>query len=491
MRVFNHVLVTVFLVTHTFATNPALCQMALAKYMEKVRVVHRWDLGGEVVPGDLRNTLLRYDGRSSISAAYPSPIGKVVATTTVGPIEQVEQVAASEDVSVFFAKSAREGQAHFVVKHFHDCREKLKQSVSVSAVVPKTFFAKLLRGKSVKLADSGEVPLVKEYALSAALATMGIPIPKMRFISRLTPLTASAQWDFDWPDRALCDDCVKAGAVVRTLVENRAGPTMTAFFGEWRNTYRSVFEDGNLAAVSLDLIQDIIWAGFHTFNFLDQMHAVGAFHGDIHGGNVAFAKPGGDLSMHVQTGLATAKLVLIDLGEAGLICGNQDDLKTPPDFALALLSPWQLEGMGIRGFRDDAYRVLEMMANWFSWGNWNKFGAIVRQRNPENARAALHTMKLNLPLFGSDWEFAQDDGFYECFGIFESVVDSKVLGYLRRELGCVLGHVRSLDENTTPVDFKLVTKTLTGVLNKLGDYASGVSDASVFELSSSSCVITE
>lgn len=156
--------------------------------------------------------------------------------------------------------------------------------------------------------------------------------PEVKYLSRAyIPETVS---DVKMPNSKKSTMCPNSGVrvQVRLVIMGRAGCDL----------------------VSIDKIDflDAIVIGIQIFENLEKLQNINVVHGDIHSGNVAFADDESD------------QIVLIDFGRASI--RPQRDSRIDADTAVhchPIYSPWEAVGStGLRTFRDDAYRVLLVLA---------------------------------------------------------------------------------------------------------------------------------
>ena len=191
-------------------------------------------------------------------------------------------------------------------------------------------------------ADCGKMspihPLLRDAWFQHRLQSSGI-VPTVHYISPPARLThiASLKTSFflDAYHRA---KCIENGGTVRFMIIQRIE------FDLYRLGRSTPDGDFNNAL-------EVLRVGMKG---LEEMHATGIVHGDVHPGNLAIGK----------FGSAEQKLVFMDFGlathieEAAVL---QDHVAEPLSYIHWLYSPWEL--WGFRGsFRDDAYRLLIVVA---------------------------------------------------------------------------------------------------------------------------------
>ena len=106
------------------------------------------------------------------------------------------------------------------------------------------------------------------------------------------------------------------------------------------------------------VLSQIIETGIELINMVKKIHDLGIVHGDIHANNIGY------LNGH---------LVLIDFGLSQLVVDSFESFQSPnprPHLNPLLLSPWQLIGGSPISFRDDIYRVAEVISVMLTNGHY-------------------------------------------------------------------------------------------------------------------------
>ena len=175
--------------------------------------------------------------------------------------------------------------------------------------------------------DSRLHPLLIEYWLGVEAARIGVAAMPI-FVSPAARMVLNQKVpNYLYQDRT---DCVAAGGVVRFMVMERAGDCLN-----------KVSHRGMRRAATV---------GVELMTALRALHAIGIFHGDVHGGNICQARGHSD------------KFVLIDFELGGFTDGESDDPIRPPlSWVHASLTPWQLDGRPFAR-RDDVFKTMEVVA---------------------------------------------------------------------------------------------------------------------------------
>lgn len=151
-----------------------------------------------------------------------------------------------------------------------------------------------------------------------------------------------------------------------------------------------------------------------------------------------------------------AQLTLIDLGISAIICGNKSDLQSPEGCNEVFLSTWQMNG-GTRGYRDDVFRALELIA-------WLMSNGQLYILEHTSTLAGIRINKFILPLFGKG-------GFkteYDCFKVARAVgVHETTIEKLTSVMSDTLNYVRKIPTYDTPVDYDQVIPKLEEAMNVL------------------------
>ena len=254
--------------------------------------------------------------------------------TPIGLFQIVGELARFSISIVYTAASEGSPDARFVIKYMLDCSA---------------------------LEEHIPVDLTREYTLSKVLSGTRVT-PEVYYLS--PPIAFSAEFGFALSDGQV-QDCVAARAQVRYIVEERVGPTLRAYMTTMGLRMRST---RNSREAQIQHILEVVSVGHATLNSLQTLHSTGVVHGDIHDRNLAFEALVNDmLELFPSNG---QNVVLLDLGMSGII-SNPEEMKSSEFASQRIASPWQLRGDS-RGFRDDAFRVLEMMARFMSFGRFDQ-----------------------------------------------------------------------------------------------------------------------
>ena len=342
----------------------------------------------------------------------------------VGP-----SVHTSFDSKIFFARKEGIREANFVVKYMHDC-------------------GVLMDPRSGLTFENAYVPLVHDFAFSYLLSRSGV-VPRLVWKSELTPLPLqSGIFEMSVEET---EDCLASGALFRTLVEERAGLTLEDHFANLMLALEFRPDSPSRRTAEEAYLREVIWATSEALKLLEVAHSGGIVHGDFHGRNIAFRGPG------------KRALVLIDLGMAALVCSESVRSETPERISVGIRTPWQLEEQGVKGFRDDVFRVLETMANWLSFGAWDESVQRIIA-DPQIPRAEkkvlMRQFKMRAKLFGRGVN-------YDAFHVLKNI-DPETIRFVREVMDDIMMYVRIIPSADTPVEFEYLQEQLGEISERVG-----------------------
>ena len=197
-------------------------------------------------------------------------------------------------------------------------------------------------------------PLVDEYLFGSILADVGVA-PKTWYLSPPSTLVHLRSPASRYISKNLLekyDKCVDLKTEVRFLVQERVGVTWSKYF-KYLSSKKSA--ESNL------VIESELKIARKAIELVQQAHAAGILHGDIHPGNIAFKNP--DLSFE-EIVPGESEMVLIDFGMANSLFdpSTMSSVSSLQTLNLLLLSPWQLSRDEPAAPRDDVIRIIDSVA---------------------------------------------------------------------------------------------------------------------------------
>ena len=230
-------------------------------------------------------------------------------------------------------------------------------------------------------------------------------------------------------------ECSAKGGVVRALLMEQPGRSLGEHVVAWWEKVENPQRLEYRHRVEHAFLKEVVAVTTDALGLLKLIHQEGVVHGDIQENSFAFGTASGRVS----------SLLLTNFRTATLMCGSDESSNLTPAFAFNV-SPWQLEGDGERGFRDDIFLLLEMTANMFS------FNQLSITKHSFSDRESLRLFKMNADIFGSvkSPEFA-----YDCFSRFDNIAPA-VVGSLKSIFNDLLAYGRSIPEPSTFPDFELM-----------------------------------
>ena len=342
--------------------------------------------------------------------------------------------------SVIFEATHVDSETPLIAKYAIDCTQKMmvvapRRSVFGRSLPPHPLENSLVR----EFAIAGAVS--RAARVSAQVISISGPLPYD--LSPRFGTTQKMQFGFSWDTR---DACIAANSEVRLLLQQRVGMTVLQF-----RAAKLAFRDNEVL-----YLKEGVWVGQKSLHLLRELHSHGVVHGDFHAANVAF------LETEPPTSSRERDLVLIDFGEAALMCGPRNLRKTPPGLSTNLLSVWQLEGDGLKGFRDDAFRLFELLADWISSGAFRRMlKSILNENEPSQAETLVHMAKSQLRYFSDNppITFGETTIRFSAFQMYQKVPMESV-ETLQSLLETGMDHIRSLPTPESPVDFELLSGLL-------------------------------
>ena len=246
-----------------------------------------------------------------------------------------------------------------IVKFVDNCAEMpgfvryIEKKHGVGKLIPNFGILRSVK-KALSFSDDSVINLadevVREFAFQrragikevAAVAEWLSPPSRITSMADQLGLEAKSDWE----------ECRKANASVRVLVQNRIGPTVGDYI---RDDWEAHKED---PARRARRARAIVVLGMKSLQLLKELHTeTGIVHNDAHGDNIAF--------LHLEapateTELLNSQLLLIDFGEAALACGEWKPRESDKELARASAWPGQPPS-----FRNDILRLIESWADEF------------------------------------------------------------------------------------------------------------------------------
>ena len=369
----------------------------------------------------------------------------------MGEISLGKHVASTSSVSVYFA--GRDSAQNLVVKHMNDCVERVLSRVIQNKPLNPSLFQ-----ISSWQRNSDPTLLTAEFALSRVLRDTGL-VPSVVWASGLVPFNAKNEFGFGLT-RERASICAKLGTTVRTIVEIRHGPTV-------REILHSRSEKASEGDKQMEFLREVILVAKKTLGLLEPLHAAGFIHGDIHDKNVALEDRNAGLE---DDSVVDKKLILIDLGLGAIVCGDSAALRSPDSVSYTLASPWQLTGL--RGYRDDVFRVLEMMARQMSFGELEMVEKRLEERVQSETINFVPVLRLSefrreFSAFKKSFNFFSHSSTthpYYCFEKYDSLSEL-ALDFLEAQLGCLWRYMQSVPSHDSRIDYRLFERRLDTLLS--------------------------
>ncbi len=184
-------------------------------------------------------------------------------------------------------------------------------------------------------------PLLKDYWFLRRLGDWNIA-PKAYFLSADVAMpwriTLKTNFRMKLQDRIQCS---KSGGKVRMMGVEKIGKSVISLMKR--------YSEGKVP------IDQVVELGVKMIDLLKKLHEAGVVHGDIHAGNICFAR-----------GSISDSLRLIDFGRANLVVTENDgvssEIRVPFTWNHELLSHWNIEGFR-EARRDDVFKVLLVMSS--------------------------------------------------------------------------------------------------------------------------------
>ena len=434
-----------------------------------------------MIRGQFENIVNQVGERDANSPVSPIPVDPTLFEAgDLGTLILGKHIAKKRAASLFLAARQTTDDIpvfDLVVKHMHNCRdlseEEEKRAEAGLADVAWNFLNEKIFGNEP---DQPLPSLVREYAISKVLHDMQL-VPNVGFVSALQPLTDN-RWGFKKMSPEMLEECKKLGASVRTIVEDRAGVSVEEYVWKIRQGVIKRRHAKDKFA-STRFLLELIDIAAETFTLLDLTQLAGVVHGDIHAGNVAvrkFTSPKQRLAndRFVDT---SRSLILLDLGMSAFICDAPADLKTDEHASRVLASPWQLSGEGIRGFRDDAYRALEMFANHFSFNQVRSLENYLEDNLLESMKGGPFERLSRADVRDEFRKFKELFSFFTKLANFSwrnlhfrPVVyepyreywemDKKIIHFLEAHFTCMLEYVKAVPKFDSLVNYQFLTNLL-------------------------------
>ena len=402
---------------------------------------------GAVQPGSVCVETLRAFARETqeinqrdVVVGYPSPrfqFPDLEATDRAG-YHLGPPVATTEARRTFLASQEEDGSNGIHLTYMTDCVELLKNTDEEDREVGFCMYA---------IPPWRVDRLVQEFGLMQVLSGYGVALRPIFF-------SAPSRWgrpdspklQFDMPERAR-HICRREHALVRFMVTERTGMNVEEYFRNWR-TSRVGETAAEMLVVDSSFLVEVAKIGRRAFALLRRVHEVGAIHGSICLKNFVFKNP---FSFDDD-------LVLVGWEMGGFICDSESSRITPQYAAGdGEASIWQMEGLGIKGFRDDAFRLLESLAGLLSYGALHHV-KIMLQRHSKG-RWSLHKLKKGIKYFVTSDSFVSIGWrrfLYNCFESYD--LPKRALDQYASNFSQMMSHVRSLYSPESSVNFDLIDR---------------------------------
>ena len=273
-----------------------------------------------------------------------SPIRKVPRTSSARKETYISPAASSSRVMLYTKTPAKDkemgkgaandGIQRVIVKYTNDCRNRSQgKYLSSHPLVDEYLFGSIL-------ADVGVAP--RTLYLSPPSTLVSFPIsnsPASRYLSNYLLKNYNK--------------CLDLKTEVRFLVQERVGVTWSDYY-KYLSSKRPPTDFNLVIESELEIARKAI-------KLVEQAHAAGIIHGDIHPGNIAFKNP--DLSFD-EIVPGESEMVLIDFGMAKSLFdpNSRSSFSSLQNLNLLLLSPWQLTRDEPAAPRDDVIRIIDSLA---------------------------------------------------------------------------------------------------------------------------------
>lgn len=398
----------------------------------------------------------------------PNVFNKISENTEFGWWLIREKIAATQTSVIFTISQVGKKKPEFVAKYLHDCQSRMfpgpaeKQPEAPRKTRWRSF--RLFHPSVAKYTSSDfgtlDDQLIREFAISRALRGSGI-VTEVVWLSGSTSWTAfggrNPKLAFDLePDSA--EQCIELRTQIRFIIQERVGVSVARYM-----RYRQENYLGDDAAY----LREVFSIARKSLALLQRLHERGVIHGDVHGGNIAFRSI--EAVPEELESCENEEFVLIDLGLAALVCGDQKRRATPAFAAFHLLSPWQLRGAGLRGFRDDVFRLFELLADLIGFGHYHQqLSAFVEENLSVPERVFF--IKENLRLFGRNDPLFVGNSIiaFNAFGSYAG------FDHVQDLLESCMRHVLSLATPGSPVDYEFLDSALLEAANLLSTSSSFV-----------------
>lgn len=206
---------------------------------------------------------------------------------------------------------------------------------------------------------------------------------------------------------------------------------------------------------------EVLLVAEKSLDLLKRLHAFGVIHGDIHGHNINVKQP----DWGVDMGMEGTELVLIDLGQSRMICSDPETRESRPEMSFRLLSMWELQGNGIRGFRDDVFRLFELISDWISRGRLRN--ALSELSEASSAGAAVsEAVRIFLAEVKSETDYFGLGNANE-YHAFDGYDSSMNIPRVSACLTSAMVYIRSIGSPEETVDFARLERELQCVRNNL------------------------
>lgn len=326
---------------------------------------------------------------------------------------------ATHSSTIFTAQSKEDDPEGVVIKYTNNCSNKFHHSDNPE--------------------DLDE--LMKEYLIMRTLEGV---VPAIA--PRVFELSAMGQPDkFDWmyderfkssviSDSSAAYTCRGLDSKVRGIVEEKFQSDLFEYMVDQPRGKARVIE--------------LVTAGLKTIERLQQFHAKGYIHGDIHHGNVALKND------DMET------IILIDFGYSKFFpseIGQETEKPKKEGLNLSLLTHWHLEDSRI-GRRDDIFRAIEMIASLLSLGYRHELDKC------RNSIDDLSDLKLELDFFHVGGERDRSPCLYDLLRDGELAECTRAMASLTEALSII----RSTPHVDSRPDYEAIINKFTNALGILG-----------------------
>ena len=324
----------------------------------------------------------------------------------------------------------------------------------------------------VRLGD----PIVREFSLMSALAKL-LPVVVSPPLSISDPRPwlisgSSDRYRFKM-NKQMYDLCSSSESYVRSIISPRTGQTVSSYMERvWvENIHRDHPDDARY-------IRLVVYMARRLFKLLQSIHDLGVVHGGVSEETIRFRT-----RVESYHDITNSRLTFLNFEDSALVCGpNSEQYRSDSLIATVIgehtseyASPWELEG-GVKGFRDDAFRALELVTEWLSVGALNAARRTVFHK-AVNPRRSLKFFKDRISYFAATDQKITNRMVYNVFEIYTLPIALKLV--ISRSFLEIENHIRSLPSPLTPVDFNLLENAFDRVILAFGHDGSSSSSKSV------------